>query len=69
MEDCPKCVAGSLLYSDTFQAWECDLCGEVVEMGEAQAQPFAVPMHLIGEPSGYGYSAAVAQDRTNKPQR
>jgi uncharacterized protein (DUF983 family) len=33
MRDCPKCVAGSLFWSDTFQAWECDVCGEVVEMG------------------------------------
>lgn len=31
MEDCPKCVAGSLFWSDQFGAWECDLCEHLVE--------------------------------------
>lgn len=33
MQDCPKCIAGTLLWSDVYMAWECDLCEHLVEYG------------------------------------
>jgi uncharacterized protein (DUF983 family) len=49
-DECPNCVGGELLWSDVYQAWECDECGTLVAFDAAADGPDShVEVTLHGE--------------------